>query len=124
MTTEKSSGSTYKRKLLKWKNGASPSGPYRSFQKRAWPSATDQQGNTAAHLDCDASYNASLAEDSGQYDITVRVADWTNDNNGRPDPTKSAFEWRRLTKTFKNVKDAKKAAEDILTKNPHFLKRV
>ncbi len=118
------SNGTYKRKALKWKNAPAPTGLYRSFHKRSWPSAVDHNGNAAAHLYCEQSYSPRVAKDSGEFDIIVRIADWTNDNNQRCDQTKGAFEWRRLNCTFKNVVDAKAAAEAFVIANAHFLKNV
>ncbi len=49
---------------LKWKVGLKPTGPYRGFAKRSWPSATYTNGDTAGHLASfhDNGYHPSLAE--------------------------------------------------------------
>lgn len=108
---------------LKWKVDPPPTGQYKSFQKRGWPTGHDENDEAAAIMYHAESYTAQLAKDAGENAITVQVADWTNENNGRPDKNKASFTWRTLKQRFSNVKDAKAATEWFFQAHPEFLKK-
>lgn len=111
-------------KLLVWKNGEAPTGPYRSFHNRSWPSAHDRGGNVAASLSVAGVSYSKRAADSGEHEIVVRVADHTNDNLGRPNKEIGAFVWKQLKKKYRTVKEAKAAAEACLKANPQLMRKV
>lgn len=105
---------------IKWKVSCVPAGRYRSFENRSWPSGQIDD-HAVAHLSSDVSYSATLAQDSGEHNIHLSIADWSNYNSG--DKIKSAFVWKRLKQTFKTVAAAKAAAVRILQDNPSFLRK-
>lgn len=95
---------------LKWRVDPEPTGRYRAFAKRGWPTAEDENGKHIASLYHEQSYTAALAKDAGENSIAVRIADW------------SKFPWqgRILKARFSNVKSAKEAAERFLNNHPEY----
>jgi hypothetical protein len=103
---------------LKWRVGTIPTGRYRSFEKRAWPSADYADGRIAAHITCEHSYRPSMVRDGIHSPLTVRVADYslpsnTTDNRG--------FTWVTLKGRFATLAEAKQAASTLLARFPHMM---
>jgi|SRR5208337_1163578 len=95
-------------KNVKWTVDAAPTGPYRSFQKRCWPTAKYTNDRVAAAIYCPDDYTPRDAREGKHAPLTVRVADW------RVTPWK----WRQLKGTFTTLALAKAALENLLTTVP------
>lgn len=94
---------------LKWKVGEKPTGRYRSFQNRAWPSAEYSTGDHAGHIGSvgDRSYHVSLTMTE---ELQVYVA--------CRDQDKVRFTNRRLKGTFRGLDAAKAALQSFLDRHP------
>jgi len=113
---------------IKWKVAAAPTGRYRSFQHRSWPSAYvgDSQ---IAYVVCKytdggaifADYNARLAKNVSEgfapAELIVKIADY----NGDPLNPNANFSWKQLKARFQNMDDVKAAVLAFYTKNPNWL---
>lgn len=105
---------------LKWKLPDAPTGRFRSFDKRGWPSATYKgTDKMAAMISCALAYNASLARDPVLHngtllELTVLLADYTRVEHG------GSWKWRTLKQRFNTLAAAKDAAEKYLTDNAAF----
>jgi hypothetical protein len=102
---------------LTWKVAEAPSGRFRSFHKRGWPSAVFNGTSTpAASIDCEDSYTPKFAASGSHRELTVRVADHS--------PPKSvedaAWKWRTLKGRFATLDEAKAAATRVLNEHPEF----
>lgn len=91
---------------LKWRVGEKPTGRYKSFQKRSWPSAEYPDGKMAVMLYAanGEGYWPNLAETST---IEIRVADYQG--NG--------FCWMILKRQVVGVKQAKLVAQEFVDKH-------
>jgi len=113
---------------IKWKVQPAPTGRYRSFERRGWPSGTIND-EAVALLRCEHDYTAKLAKGEPTFDgtppvISVWVADWTAHNTGTRTKNGTAFVWRCLKARFSNVADAKAAAQSFLDSHPNFLPNI
>lgn len=97
----------------KWKVGEAPTGRYRSFEKRSWPSAyyTDAQESVCAAIYCDTAYSPSAAKSGQHAELKVCVADHSQ----------VPWKWRTLAQRFTSLEAAKAAVVAILEKHPHFI---
>lgn len=106
-----------KKLRLKWKMADAPTGRYRAFEKRGWPSLmyTDaaEEGTIAAMLRCNISYHTRVAESGEHPPITVHIAFFRINERGI-----ETFDWRKLKKEFANLEEAKAAAEKYVRENP------
>lgn len=67
--------------LIKWRVDPEPTGQYRSFDKRSFPSADYNDGSerTCAWMHCKTDYSGRVVK-TGHHDlITVYVADYRKD---------------------------------------------
>lgn len=94
---------------LTWRVGAAPVGQYRSFERRAWPSASYKNGTCAAFLSHEESYEPSLHKDAVDLNIKLHIAQWIQKEDGS-----WAFKWRVMSKRASTIKEAKQIAEDFL----------
>jgi len=89
---------------IKWEVAPAPTGQYRSFQERSWPSAEfvmpDGTTYPAVRLDCEKEYNPTSVKNGDHPPIKIYVAVHSS----------TSFEWRALKKTFPNLAEAKEAA--------------
>ena len=95
----------------KWIVDIEPSGRYRSFEKRGFPSAEYENGQIAAHMVCEDRYIPSDVKIGKHKLITLRIADHSF----------SPWKWRKLVGQFKTVQDAKNAFARILIKHPEIM---
>jgi len=103
---------------IKWTVGAAPTGKYRSFEKRAWPSADyqDAKESSCAMIQCEDRYEPSMAKTGNHKELTVYIADYSA-------PTiaaKGRWTWRALKKRCTTLQEAKDLVQDFLEKNPTF----
>ncbi|WP_414611798.1 hypothetical protein [Stenotrophomonas muris] len=103
---------------LKWRVQPAPTGRWKSFEKRGWPTA-DFAGTDicAARIDCDDSYNPRNAKEFLHSPLSVYVAKYNHDrSNGQ-----GAFNWVRIKRTFSSVTEAKDAAAEAIRQHPEFM---
>lgn len=104
---------------LKWRVAPVPTGRYRSFEERAWPSAEYRNGDqdAAARITCEDEYKPQDVRDGNHRPLTVYVTRWV-DPADRGDG--AAFVWCKVIEKFATLADAKVGAKRILTDRPHF----
>ena len=95
---------------LKWKVQPPSTGPYRSFFKRGWPSATINDDIMAFSLHCEDSYVPALVKSGQHSEIKISVADWRKPGNG--------FDWKVLKQRAKTLEEAKRIAQKFADTNP------
>lgn len=95
---------------LKWRVGLVPVGKYRSFERRAWPTADYPEERTAVALYCEESYTPALARAGQHSEITIRVADHSV----------SPFVWRTLKRRAQTLDEAKQIAEKFIEQHPEY----
>lgn len=99
---------------IKWKVGSPPTGRYRSFEKRGWPSATiGPDDQPIASITCEDDYTPQRAKGGGHGELTVSIAVW-QPREGNTD----TFKWRTMKQRYQSLDAAKRAAEDFIIKYP------
>ncbi len=96
---------------LKWRVDAAPTGKYRSFAVRGWPTA-EVAGVTVAALYAVDSYTEYSSRTKETAPLVVRVAD-----RSKPGP----FKWATLKARPTGLTGAKQAAEDFYARHPEWL---
>lgn len=99
----------------KWVVSPVPTGRYRSFQLRAWPTASYADGSFAANIICDDDYRPHLVRDGKHAPLKLRIRDCS-----------SGGEWKiMITKTeYATLKEAKEALAIIFEHNPQLQKDI
>lgn len=97
-------------KKLKWTVGEAPTGLYRSFFKRSWPTA-QIDGRMAISLSCDDDYIPANVKTGKHAEIAIRVADY---REGR------SFTWRTLKARAATLAEAKEISQRFVDNNPTF----
>lgn len=102
---------------LKWKNSDAPTGRFRSFHKRGWPTA-DIAGTDimAVMLSCEVSYSKAAVDAKSHGEIKVSIADRRKPN----DPAAGAWVWRTLKERFHDLESAKATATRFVLAHPEF----
>lgn len=102
-----------------WRVADPPTGRYRSFENRAWPSATinDPDGDSLGALYCDTGYDPKRVKTGDHSEITVRVAD----HRPHQDPNRGAWTWRTLKKRAATLTEAKELVEQFYKVHPDWL---
>lgn len=97
----------------KWKVDPEPTGPYRSFNKRGWPTAETLDGESIAHIRCKDEYRpANLpTANHAPLHVYIRCKNVNPEKNG-------AWSWRKLKGEFKTLVDAKFAVERFFRAHP------
>lgn len=101
---------------IKWRVDPPAVGRYRSFERRAWPSADYANGDIAITLHSEDEYIPSKVKTGEHAPITVRVADWgiPAEERGK----RGAFVWRKLKGEYPTLKAAQTAAAKIIAEHP------
>lgn len=103
---------------IKWKVSEPPSGKYRSFEPRGWPSAyfIDKEQNPAGYILCEDEYIPKNVKTGNHRTLALYVADYSKSNaeTGR-------FVWRKAKKYFTTLQEAKEALDRIYKKYPEIL---
>lgn len=94
---------------LTWRVAPEPTGRYRSFERRAWPSAEYKNGACAAYMSHEESYEPSVHRNATDLSIKLHVAVW-----GLTEGGKWGFRWRVLNKRASSIKEGKQIMEDFL----------
>jgi len=99
-----------------WRVGEAPTGRYRSFERRSWPTAEYAESQkSAASISCEDEYRPANVKTGNHKELIVRVADWSP-----PEPGGAAFRWRTAKQRCKTLEEAKALALTILNANPQF----
>jgi hypothetical protein len=96
--------------ILKWKVDEAPTGRYRSFQSRGWPSAEYKDGRPAAAIYCEDSYEPANARTGKHAPLSVRVADHSV----------TPWKWRTVKQRFATLQEAKDGITKLLEQFPKF----
>ena len=103
--------------MLTWKVEPAPTGLYKSFEKRGWPSAFfKNSGRAAAIISADCPYVSSKQLPTSP--LKVRIAFYHS-----PEERilgKGAWTWRTLKAEFSTLDEAKAAAEKFLKNHPEY----
>ena len=95
---------------LKWKVSEAPTGHYKSFANRSWPTADLEDGRVAFHLYSEDEYVPALVKEGKHTEIVISVADWSEKKN--------TFVWKRLKRRAKTLNEAKEIAKEFAEKFP------
>jgi hypothetical protein len=103
---------------LKWRVDPPPTGRYRSFAHRGWPTANFSGADKiAVQIRCDDPYIPAKVKTGDHKPLCVYIAEWFDPAERG---TRAAFEWRKLTTEFATLKEAKAAAYQALKERPKF----
>jgi len=104
---------------LKWRVAPVPTGRYRSFEFRGWPTATyaDSDEWTAVTIDCEDEYVPANARAGSHGPLTIRLAQWYSPEERG---SRAAFEWRTVVDRASTLQEAKEVAQKILNDRPDF----
>lgn len=103
---------------LRWRVQDVPTGRWRSFDKRGWPTADYDNGETAAAIHCEDDYRPSQVREGKHAPLTLRIADYSKPSNPT---TGSGWTWVKATKQFATLEEAKRGAERILQAHPQLM---
>jgi hypothetical protein len=96
---------------IKWQVAEAPTGRYRSFYKRGWPTARYKDTDRPAlYIECEDSYVPANVKTGNHKELVVLVADYSVEQG--------TFQWRRLKARFKTLDEAKAAGERFLNAHP------
>lgn len=103
---------------LKWRVDPAPTGQFRSFQSRAWPSADYPNGDFAACIISTdkEDYKGFHAKATGLH-LKVKVAKWLK----TPDDQAGSFKLLVSKAEYSSIAEAKEAVNKILEKNPELM---
>ena len=93
----------------RWKVSPEPTGRYRSFEKRSWPTAWYANGEIAASISCDDDYRPVDAREGKHGPLTVAVADHSEEK----------WKWRRMKQRFSTLTEARDGFAKLLNIMPH-----
>lgn len=98
----------------KWKVSEEPTGLYRSFARRRWPTASYENGNVAARIDCADDYNPRNAREGRHELLIVWVAVY------RPDAG-ITWQWQSMKRRFATLQEAKDGFAKLLVDHPEIM---
>ena len=106
-----------KLKLI-WKVDEKPTGKFRSFERRGWPSADYENGNFAVEILCGSEYVPADVREGKHGPLTLRIADYS-----RPSNVATGAGWTAVKSKnqFATLKEAKAAAVEILLAYPYLM---
>ena len=96
----------------KWKVASEPTGQYRSFQRRGWPTAYYTDGHIAASIVCVDDYHPRDAREGRHALLRVQVADYRHPLAG------NTWVWRSMKNLFATLQEAKDAFAKLLVDHP------
>jgi hypothetical protein len=103
---------------FKWKVAPAPTGHYRSFESRSWPSAKYPNGQPALLIRCETDeYVPSKVKNGDHGVLSVCIAQYY----GKKDRNQlGTFAWRTLKARFATLDEAKAAGEKFLNGHPEY----
>jgi hypothetical protein len=99
-----------------WRVQPKETGRYRSFYRRGWPIARDEQDRPIAQLSCDDGYIPKLVKTGNHKPITVWVADWREKN-----AVIGTWHWRTLAAKATTLEEAKNCVAEFYRLHPECL---
>jgi hypothetical protein len=100
------------RKII-WRVSLAPTGRYRSFERRGWPTARYEKPDLiAAAISCEDEYYPRDVRGGKHAPLTVRIADYGTPNGN------CLWSWRKLKGTFATLDEAKSAFARVLAALP------
>lgn len=101
---------------ITWKVAEPPSGRFRSFHKRGWPSAGIGPNSQAAiSIYCEDDYRPARVKTGEHAELKVTVAEWFTREGNTP-----SFHWRTMKQRFATLDEAKKFATEWYLAHPNF----
>lgn len=104
---------------LYWKVADKPTGRYRSFERRSWPTAYyGRDGKPAAFLSCEDDYRPADVREGKHAPITLTLL-----HHQHPEAGNS---WKRFryNKQAKTLDEAKQMVQEFVDKHPDWHPRV
>ena len=95
---------------LKWRVQPEPTGRYRSFKKRGWPTAEYIDGCIAASISCEDDYVPARVKSGDHKELVVRVADYSV----------KPWKWRTVKARASTLEEAKALVVRVLEAHAHF----
>lgn len=99
---------------LKWRVAEAPTGPYRAFQRRGWPTATLGNDRTAFHILCADAYVPAFVREGKHGPLTIGVAVY----NEKP----VGFTWKYFKVKSDTLKEAKERCQSYVDRHPEIFK--
>lgn len=99
---------------INWQVASPPTGRYRSFFRRGWPTGSINH-YPIAHIKCEDEYIPSKVANASHKPLKVQVAIKSSEAEREK---KGAFTWKTLKAEFKTLKAAKEAAEKFYNEHP------
>ena len=96
---------------IKWKVEEPPTGRYRAFQHRGWPSALYPDGSTCADIQCVDEYMPYWVKTGNHSELSLRVLD----------RSEASQKWRVLKAKFTTFDQAKEGLSEFINKHPEYL---
>ena len=99
-------------KQIKWEVAKTPTGRYRAFERRNWPSAfyKNEEKSPCGDIQCADDYNPTSAKSGEHAPLTVRICDYSAGSE--------SFTWITLKTKHAKLADAKLALETYIECNP------
>ncbi len=105
---------------IRWRLGEMPTGRYKSFSNRAWPSAYySGTGRAAVRLCSDIGYSASRVKNQQHGPIDIYIAVYAKTEEARRE--RGAFSWWKMSKPAETLEEAKRRAQEYLDENPQIV---
>lgn len=98
---------------IKWFVQPAPTGKWKSFETRGWPTAENQDGRLIAIITCPDQYVPRKVASGEHAPLTVKVMDWRQGNDIR--------KWRPLTQQATCMTEAKAMVKRFYEENPEWL---
>lgn len=95
---------------IKWKVEVAPTGQYRSFLRRGWPSALYPDGRTCGVIECVDDYTPNRAKDGAHGELILRVLDHSE----------VSPKWRFLKAKFTTLDQAKQGLSEFMSRHPEY----
>ena len=103
-----------------WKVAPVPTGRYRSFEERGWPSAEYENQEPAAWISCPGKeYIPSEVKIGNHPPLILFIADYSERSNGGNCP----WTRKRVKKSFLTLKETKEWFAEFIKKNPVIAKK-
>ena len=100
---------------IKWEASPVPTGKYRGFSTRVWPSASFENGAYAATLSCADEYVPAKVKSGDHSEIIIRVA-----LHG-VNPPESGLKTATLKRRAATLKEAKQIVVDFYNAKPQYV---
>jgi hypothetical protein len=100
---------------IKWVVSEAPTGRYRSFDERSWPSAhyNDERETPCAAIYCEDEYIPASAKSGKHKPLDIRIADHSASAT-------TSWTWRKLKAQAATLEEAKALVKDFLERHQEF----